>query len=380
MNPNNHRHLVVIRNSDLHRDIRVPKEIEVLSNGYKITFLGWNREGKENDFPNFKGCYDVVFFNFKATYGKNILKILPIWWIFIFFKLIFINFDILHVFNLDSVFPAILVAKIKNKKIIYEVLDTYEDQIILNKSIRKIIILIDKLFLYCSDAVILADEAQIAEFEGIPNKKILPIYDSPPDILRFLKKNKIKNKNFVLFYAGILFKDRSLNIERVIEAINDIEGIKLIIAGDGDLVSTIKNYEELFPGKIKYIGRIDYITSLKNYYTSDCAFVLRDPAIPINKYICGSTLLNAMMCGKPILVNNGTSTADKVVEENCGLVVDANNITEIRDAIVMLRDDPELRMKLGANGRRAYEERYSWEIMEQRLITLYQELTGLRER
>jgi glycosyltransferase involved in cell wall biosynthesis len=87
-----------------------------------------------------------------------------------------------------------------------------------------------------------------------------------------------------------------------------------------------------------------------------------------------------MMCGKPILVNNGTSTADKVVEENCGLVVDANNITEIRDAIVMLRDDPELRMKLGANGRRAYEERYSWEIMEQRLITLYQELTGLRER
>jgi len=374
MKPDNHKHLVVIRNSDLHRDIRVPKEIEVLSNDYKITFLGWNREGKENDFPNLKGCYDVVFFNFKAAYDKKILKILPIWWIYIFLKLIFINFDILHVFNLDSVFPAILVAKIKNKKIIYEVLDTYEDQIILNKSLRKIIILIDKLFLYCSDAVILADEAQIAEFEGIPNKKIIPIYDSPPDISQVLKKNK--NKNFVLFYAGILFKNRSLNIERVIEAINDIEGIELIIAGDGDLVSTIKNYEEIFPGKIKYIGRIDYITSLKNYYSSDCAFVLRDPAIPINKYICGSTLLNAMMCGKPVLVNKGTSTANKVLEENCGLVVDANNIKEIRDAIVMLRDNPELCKELGANGRRAYEERYSWKIMEQRLLGLYRVLIG----
>jgi glycosyltransferase involved in cell wall biosynthesis len=49
-------------------------------------------------------------------------------------------------------------------------------------------------------------------------------------------------------------------------------------------------------------------------------------------------------------------------------------------AIVMLRDNPELCKELGANGRRAYEGRYSWEIMEQRLITLYQELIGLRRR
>ena len=27
--------------------------------------------------------------------------------------------------------------------------------------------------------------------------------------------------------------------------------------------------------------------------------------------------------------------------------------------------------ELGANGRKAYEERYSWEIMEQRLLALY---------
>jgi glycosyltransferase involved in cell wall biosynthesis len=77
-----------------------------------------------------------------------------------------------------------------------------------------------------------------------------------------------------------------------------------------------------------------------------------------------------MMCGRPILVNKGTSTAKKVLEENCGLVVDANNIEEIREAIIKLRDNPELCRELGANGRRAYEERYSWEIMEQRLIAL----------
>ena len=61
-------------------------------------------------------------------------------------------------------------------------------------------------------------------------------------------------------------------------------------------------------------------------------------------------------------------------EANCGLVVDANNIEEVKEAIIKLRDDPELCEELGANARKAYERRYSWAIMEQRLITLYQEL------
>ena len=69
------------------------------------------------------------------------------------------------------------------------------------------------------------------------------------------------------------------------------------------------------------------------------------------------------------------STAIKVLEENCGLVVDANNVEEIKEAILKLRDNPKLCAELGANARRAYEERYSWEIMEQRLLALYRELT-----
>jgi glycosyltransferase involved in cell wall biosynthesis len=83
-----------------------------------------------------------------------------------------------------------------------------------------------------------------------------------------------------------------------------------------------------------------------------------------------------MMCGTPILVNKGTSTANKVYEENCGLVVDANNIEEIREAIIKLKDSPELRRELGANARRAYDQKYAWKIMERRLLALYRELIG----
>ena len=48
----------------------------------------------------------------------------------------------------------------------------------------------------------------------------------------------------------------------------------------------------------------------------------------------------------------------------------------IKEAIIKLRDDPGLYEELVANARKAYGERYSWEIMERRLLTLYQELVG----
>jgi len=80
------------------------------------------------------------------------------------------------------------------------------------------------------------------------------------------------------------------------------------------------------------------------------------------------------MCGKPILVNKGTSTAYKVHKENCGLVVDAYNIEEIENAIIKLKENPGLCQRLGVNGREAYERRYSWEIMKHRLLSLYQEI------
>lgn len=123
------------------------------------------------------------------------------------------------------------------------------------------------------------------------------------------------------------------------------------------------------------MGSIGHEEVLRITAEADLLSVFRSHRVLASKYICGSKLLEAMMCGRPILVNKGTSTANKVLEENCGLVVDVNNIEEIKEAIIKLRDDPELCEELGANGRKAYEEQYGWEIMEQRLLTLYRELT-----
>jgi glycosyltransferase involved in cell wall biosynthesis len=63
-----------------------------------------------------------------------------------------------------------------------------------------------------------------------------------------------------------------------------------------------------------------------------------------------------------------------VRQNNCGIVVPYGDVRAIREAIVQLVTKPGLRQELGNNGRRAYEEKYSWTIMEKRLVSAYEKL------
>ena len=373
---------ILIQTYTLDQSIRASKIARTLiSGGYYIIFLGWNRGSKsiEKEQWEKKDYIREIKLRLRAPLGTKIVLFYPIWWCFVFLALMIEKWDIAYAINLESIPPTVIAGKLKGKPVIYDNLDSWEDYLPLPNVIRKISIKIDKIFMRLVNSVILADEMQVEEMGGIPNSKIVAVYDSPEDVTDVALKNNRSGKKFTLFYAGGLSSARALNLDKAFNAIKDLEGVKLVIAGYGDLVDEIKDWSREVPEKIQFIGGISHEEVLLRIVEADLLFVFRSPWVLANKYICGSKLLETMMCGRPILVNQGTSTANKVGEENCGLVVDANNVEEIKEAIIKLRDNPGLCRELGANGRKAYEERYSWENMEQRLLALYRELTGEAE-
>jgi len=368
--------VILIRSCLMSEETRRPKELETIRRaGYAATLLSWNKGHKDfflwqEEMGDF--CREIQL-RFRAPSDKALLFFFPIWWTFVFSWLILSKWDIAHVLNFDSVIPTIIAGRLKRKPVIYEIMDTYEDHIILPHKIRDISLKIDKLFIRLASSIILVDEMQIEEFGGIPNSRIVVIYDSPLDYINELNNANNNNTKFTMFYAGWFSKIRRLNLDKLFSAIENINNVKLIIGGYGE-VEEIKEASLAMPGKVQFIGKITHKEVLRGSIEADLLFVLRDPIILENRYICGSKILEAMMCGNPILANKGTSTANKVREENCGLVVDANNVEEIRAAIIKLRDNPGLCKELGTNSRKAYEERYSWKIMEKRLLKLYKTL------
>lgn len=365
--------VILLKTNLKNYDTRLKKEIKTLKdNGYHIVLLCWDRESGTS-LPIYRKIddkYEEAIFKFKAPRGPLVLPYLPFWWFFAFCFLLKSQSNLIHAINFDSIIPAFFACKIKRDILIYELFDIYEDHISMPQILREFFLFIDKIFMRGSNAIIIVDESRIDEVNGIPNDKIITIYNSPPDNYpEVASEDQECNSKFVIFYAGLLEKNRSL--ENMIDAVSKLEDVKLVVAGFGSLEDQIKCSSEKNPEKIQFIGAIEYKGVLNWSNSSNLLFSLYDPSVPLNRFASSNKLFEAMMCGKPILVSEGTSMADIVRRWDCGIVVNCRDIYDIQKAILKLKNDPARSKKLGTNGRTAYEKVYNWSIMEQKLINAY---------
>ncbi|UTB33115.1 MAG: glycosyltransferase [Methanobacterium sp. ERen5] len=175
----------------------------------------------------------------------------------------------------------------------------------------------------------------------------------------------------IIFYAGLL--DKSRGLKYIVDVVKELEFTKLIIAGNGNYKHVIENESELNKN-INYLGWLNHNDVIEMSHHIDILFAFYDPTIPNNKYASPNKLFESMMCGKPIIINSETSASKIVQNENCGITVEYGNVEDIKNALIQLQESQDLREKQGNNGRKAYETKYSWKIMEKRLLNAYKDL------
>lgn len=356
-------------------DSNVFKIAEALSERYEVTLIIWNRS-LERIKNNLK--YKLYLFNFKAPYDNvKVLIFLPFWLVYQCIMLIKTNPDIIHSFDLDTLLPAIFYKTIKSKKIVYTILDFYSDTLInVPRFVKNIFSLLEKSLIRFCDAVIIVDPLRYFQIKGASIKKMGIIYNTPPDIIgvnQLLSHQQIKkNKEFVIFYAGNLHRER--NLIRVIKAVLTLDNTRFIIAGRGELENIIIKLAKKFGEKITYLGYITYDEVLRRSLSADVLIAFYDPSIPNNLYASPNKFFEAMMLGKPIITNDGTLLAKNVKRFGIGLVVPYDDVNAIRNAFLLLRDNPTLAFSFGLKGRKIYEKLFSWDKIKERLFSIYENL------
>ncbi len=79
-----------------------------------------------------------------------------------------------------------------------------------------------------------------------------------------------------------------------------------------------------------------------------------------------------MAAGIPVIASDFPLWREIVEGNECGICVDPLDEKQIAEAIQYLVDHPEEAKRMGDNGRRAIEQKYSWEMEAKKLIAMYE--------
>ncbi len=362
---------MLIASNSIIYETRIRKIVRSLHTRYGVTVLGWNRDGvsREKIINYFT---QVKLFNLRAPFGTpQLIVYLPFFWTWVLFKLFVCKPKVVHACDLDALIPCYIYKLVFRKtKLIFDVFDRYSGYIPI-RFIARLVNSFEEFLSIKADVLITVSERVLSTFKRRPeNCVVIMNYSEDRQGL----KERIEDNVLTLVYTGIISKN--LGLEKITDIIKDLNNVELVVAGrvmDRNLMAQIQRISNF-----KYKGILEHSDALDLEASSDVMVVLYNPEYPAVQLSSPNKVFEAMMCGLPLITNMESELVNND-EDRCGIIVDYNDANQIKDAIISLTDNPDLRKKLGSNGRKMFLEKYNWQKMEGKLYNIYEHLLD-RER
>ena len=183
------------------------------------------------------------------------------------------------------------------------------------------------------------------------------------DIDKFKPLNKIEKKpNNILFVAQLVKGHKWKGLDYLLESVNlikkDIESIKLTVVGSGNYIDHYKDRvnELRIKDNVIFKGRVSDEELVKEYQRAN---ILILPTYTDAESF-GMVLIEANACGISVIGTRTGGIQYVIKDGETGLLVPPKNPEALADAVIELLNDEDLAKKMGENGRRLVEKRYTW--------------------
>lgn len=370
--------LVICRSNPIAPDPRVEKEARTLSQaGYQVTLLGWDRSASLPQHDLQDGTR-ITRLPIRAEYAsgmRNLPDLLRWQWGLLHWLVSHRQeYDVVHACDFDTILPALVCRGLFSKKAVYDIFDFYADHLRLTPDwIKSAIRAIDLRAIGRADAVILADDSRLEQIRGSKPRRCTVIYNTPEEPAPGKPTPLVatQHSHLRVVYIGLLQVERGLF--ELLNVLRRHPDWSLDLAGfGGDQARLVELAQDM--DNVHWHGRIPYQSAIQLSAAADVLIATYDPAIPNHRYSSPNKVFEAMLLGKPIIVAQDTNMDRIIRQSDCGLVVPYGDITALESALLCLQSDPELRQRLGQNARKAYDSTYSWKIMQDRLLSLYEQV------
>jgi glycosyltransferase involved in cell wall biosynthesis len=164
-----------------------------------------------------------------------------------------------------------------------------------------------------------------------------------------------QNGDCVALYAGLHGLAQGLDqIVATAEMMQSEKGIRFVLVGDGPLKKTLMEQSRRVG-----LSNLAFLPPRPTVEIPSLVAAADMVLVPLKKYIPGavpSKLYEAMASNRPVVLIASGEAADIVREHNAGIVVVPGDREGLIRAIRLLQSDPELRRRLGRQGRLAAEK------------------------
>ncbi len=217
----------------------------------------------------------------------------------------------------------------------------------------RIVFLLERFALRRADIVITASEADrdlLINLHRIPAERI-HVIPNPVDTDPFRPIEGIEEQSGLVTYVGRL--EAQKRIDLLIEVMRELPGARLRIIGNGSLRDSLERQAEGL--SVEFVDTVPN-ENLPALLAETAVFVL-----PSRFEGTPKALLEAMACGRAVVIPHSPGSEEIVQEGITGFVVDSEPAT-VAKVVRRLLDDAALRKRLGSAARESVREKHSMSV------------------
>ena len=374
------KRVCIIRSNPVTPDSRVEKEAWTLANaGYDVHILAWDRDGdhdaKDGRITVADREIPITWLGYAAGYGAGARSLKP----YLRFQLHMRrwlkkhrkDFDIIHACDFDTAFFSRTAAR--EKTFVFDIFDfLYGDpksffQKAVNKAQRHII--------NRSDATIICTEDRERQIGRACPKRLTVIHNTPMKTLQQQESGlrfQSNSDRIKIAYVGILANGRLL--KEIGEVIAEEKDAELHIGGFGMHEDFFRQLAEK-NDNVFYYGRIPYDQTISLESECDIMTAIYDPSVDNNRFAAPNKFYEGLMLGKPLMMVKGTGMSEVVARNDIGELIEYDR-ESFRSGLKRLAGRRGEWGSMSGRMKEIYEKQYNWDIMQERLVSLYDELSA----
>lgn len=202
------------------------------------------------------------------------------------------------------------------------------------------------------------------------------IYNAPP-LTPTIKEKSTSDDSFVIAHEGNISKETFEKIKAITSDYNGKKGIQFKIIGGSRYGNEMLLTPNHLQSRIKLTGWVDYQTLSLAMSDVDIGFIDLDPSSSLNNaFSMPHKLFSFLNNGIPVVANKCSDLEKFIKTHHCGVVIDKLTPSSLDyiEAIKYVEQHPDEWETMRKNARKVMEATYSWEHMENRLLSVYQSL------